>query len=408
MSRILFFDGSCGISGDMTVASLLDLGASKSKLEKAIKSLGLSGFSYNISKKSSYSISGTDFEVLLHNEVNYEEASYKDHSNCHLHDHIHLDKIKKFIYKADISDKAKALAEKIFIIIAKAESLAHGVSVDEVHFHEVGAIDSIVDIIGAAVLLDDLKYDKVVVSNLSEGKGSIICQHGTLPIPVPAVVNIAKEGKIPFRFTQNIGEMITPTGIAILAALEPEFTMPSEFVIENIGIGLGKRDFGHANFLRTMMIDSNEISRENGDFYILESSIDDSTGQEFSLVSEKLFEIGARDVVFVPCFMKKNRPAYILKAIVTKDLILKAERIIFKYTTTIGIRRYQIQRTEMARHNVTVSVDDQCIDVKISEFENITRIHPEYESLKNALEHSSLNFRELFSKALVEAMDKYK
>ena len=261
MTKYLYIEGACGISGDMMVASLLDLGASREKLDKAIESLHLEGFHYHIERKNSYSIAGLDFDVHLHHHDEPHEEHYHEHHEHehvhghHHHEHRHLHDVYEIIERAEMNDKACELAKKIFLIVAEAEAKAHGVPVEEVHFHEVGAIDSIVDIISAAVLLNDLGIDDVIVTGLSEGMGTIMCQHGELPVPVPAVLNIAEAHKIPLHPTANKGEMVTPTGIAIVAALNTQNELPKTYKILKSGIGLGKRDFGHANFLRTMIIE---------------------------------------------------------------------------------------------------------------------------------------------------------
>lgn len=275
MENVLYLDGTCGISGDMFVASLLSLGGDENILKEALNSLRLEDeFSVKISQKKSYSILGTDFNVILkhsehehlenaHCEHNHEHShehhhdhEHHNHEHHHTHHHIHrhLKDINEIIDNAKISDIAKNIAKNIFLIVAKAESKAHGCKVEEVHFHEVGAIDSIVDIISASVLIANLNIKKCIITNLNEGQGFITCAHGDLPIPVPAVLNILEDHKIPFSITDAKSEMITPTGIAILASLNPVFSLPKNFTILRQGIGLGKRDFGRPNILRALFI----------------------------------------------------------------------------------------------------------------------------------------------------------
>jgi uncharacterized protein (TIGR00299 family) protein len=404
MTKYLYFDGACGISGDMTIASLLDLGAGREKLDRAIQSLNLDGFHYHIERKSSYSISGLDFDVHLHHHDLPHEESYGEH---HHHEHRHLSDVYAVIDRADMSEKAKNLAKKISKIVAEAEAQAHGVPVEEVHFHEVGALDSIADIIGASVLLDDLNIEKVVLRFLCEGTGTIQCQHGALPVPVPAVLNIAEKYRIPLKITDNTGEMVTPTGIAIMAALQPEYELPITYTVLKSGIGLGKRDFGHANFLRTMIIE--DVQNAKTDLlYMVESNIDDSTAEELGLVMEKLFEVGAYDVFFEPCYMKKNRPAYTLRALVPSSLLDIAEETIFRFTTTIGIRRYPVERTCMQRKKITVHIEGKPVEVKVSTCKDIVRCQPEYESVKKVASETGSDFNYLFAKALVAAEEQLK
>lgn len=225
----LYFECGNGISGDMSVGALLDLGASKEKLETALKSMGLDDeFTYKISDVKVNSIKATDFDVIMHE---------------HHHHHRNLNDVISIINKADTTENAKNLAKKIFNIVAVAESAVHGLPIDEVHFHEVGAIDSIVDIVSFSVLLDDLNPQKVYFKTLTEGQGTIECQHGTMNVPVPAVCEIASKYKLPLKITDNEGEMITPTGAAIAAALYTGEKLPESFIIERVGNGSGKRPY---------------------------------------------------------------------------------------------------------------------------------------------------------------------
>ena len=251
MNKLLYLEGASGISGDMTVAALLDLGANETKLSAVLESLRLEGFRWQISRKKSYGIEGCDFDVILddHHQHHHEHDGHHHH-----HEHRNLTDVYEVIDRGEMTDGARELARRIFRIVAEAEAKAHGCPIDEVHFHEVGAIDSIADIVAAAVLVDDLGITDCIVTGLTEGSGFVHCQHGDLPVPVPAVLNIARMYGIPFRPSTVQGEMVTPTGIAIAAALRTRDTLPSRYIVEKIGTGLGKRDFGRANLLRAMIL----------------------------------------------------------------------------------------------------------------------------------------------------------
>ena len=226
----LYFECNNGISGDMAVAALLDLGADRLKMEEAFESLDLDNeFSYNIKQVQVNAITATDFNVILKNDKTNHHRNLKD--------------IITIIEKAKVSEKAMALAKKIFQIVAEAEAKVHKLPIEEVHFHEVGAIDSIADILGFAVLYDNLNPEKVYFSTLSEGQGSVKCQHGLLSVPVPAVCEIVKRFQIPVRITENDGEMITPTGAAIVAALYSPEKLTNDIIINKIGCGAGKRKY---------------------------------------------------------------------------------------------------------------------------------------------------------------------
>lgn len=391
-NKLLYLEGASGISGDMTVAALLDLGASREKLDAVLKSMNLEGFEYQVSRKSSYGIAGTDFDVILHDHHHHEH----EHEHGHHHEHRNLDDVCAVIDRGTMTDGARELAKKIFRIVAEAESKAHGVPVSEVHFHEVGAIDSIVDIVSAAVLIDDLGIRECVVTGLAEGSGYVHCQHGDLPVPVPAVLNIAQAHGIALRTSATNGEMVTPTGIAIAAALRTRDRLPAEYKVEKTGIGLGKRDFGRANILRIMIL---EETLDPEQMYVLETNIDDATGETLGLALEKLMAAGASDAHFLPCFMKKNRPAYLLRVIAAAPEIPALERIIFESTTTIGMRKLPVDRTCMDREIRTVELPFGTVSVKRCTWNGVVRNYPEYESVRALAEQAGKEFQLVFALA---------
>ena len=276
MGKCLYLDCTSGISGDMFVAALLDLGADKKELIAGLKSIADDGFDIKISKVEKSGIACTDFDVVLdelhdghdhdmeylyghlngrqHAADNHLETPHKEHKH---QGHRGLAEIKEIISKTTFHDKTKKLAEKIFEILADAEAKAHGIPKEEVHFHEVGAIDSIVDILAAAYLVEALDVEQVYVPYLSEGQGSVRCRHGILSVPVPAVTNIVSTHSIPMKITEVQGELVTPTGAAIVAAIMTSDKPPEIFKIEKNGYGAGKREYNTAGYLRAMLI-SNE------------------------------------------------------------------------------------------------------------------------------------------------------
>ena len=277
MPNKLYLECYSGISGDMTVAALLDLGADQQVLLEGLESLNLPGYQLKIGRVKKNGIDACDFDVILdepehdhehHHDHGHDHEHHHDHGHDHEHhhdhdhehhhhhDHVHrnIGDIFAIIDQSKISDRAKQTAKDIFRIIAAAESKAHGIAEDQVHFHEVGAVDSIVDIVSAAICLDNLDITEAVVSDLYEGCGYVHCQHGLMPVPVPAVVNIAADNALRLRLTQTRGEMITPTGAAIAAYLSKGGKLPESFVIEKIGLGAGKKDFATANILRAFLI----------------------------------------------------------------------------------------------------------------------------------------------------------
>ena len=254
---MLYIEGAAGISGDMTVGALLSLGASQERLKEVLDSLKLGDeFSYVISEKASYGIAGTDFDVILPHRHHHHEHGH--HHHHHHHEHRNLADVESIIDRGEMSDRARSLVKKAFRFVAEAEAKAHGKPLEEVHFHEVGAIDSIVDIVSAAVLFDDLGETECVVAGLTEGSGTVMCAHGELPVPVPAVLNIAAATGVPLRVSDVKGECVTPTGIALAAAFRTRETLPAAYRVKGVGIGLGKRDYGRPAILRIMRIEAAE------------------------------------------------------------------------------------------------------------------------------------------------------
>ena len=256
MSRQLYLECYSGISGDMTVAALLDLGASEEVLNETLDSLMLDEFTTVVGSTYKCGIGAKTFDVRIPADPHYDEGHGMDGEHHH-HDHDvrNLDDIYEILDRLEDS-KVRRLAKKIFRIVAVAESEAHQVPMEEVHFHEVGAVDSIVDIVAAATLVVNLGVDDVVISPLYEGRGHVWCQHGRMPVPAPATLNIISAEGLTLHLTETEGEMITPTGAAIAAALRTRDKLPAEFTIQRIGIGAGKKDFKHANVLRAMLIEA--------------------------------------------------------------------------------------------------------------------------------------------------------
>ncbi|MBR3505492.1 MAG: nickel pincer cofactor biosynthesis protein LarC [Lentisphaeria bacterium] len=432
---ILYLECATGISGDMTVAALLDLGASKIKLLAALDSLNVEGYSVTVRRANSHGVDACSFDVELEHEHEHEHElghhehehghhhghdhaalehehaheahehgheHHHEHEHGHHHPHVHrnLADVTAILNSGDLTPHARELALKIFGIVAEAESKAHGKPVEEVHFHEVGAIDSIVDIAAAAVCLDDLGIDDVVVTGLSEGTGFVECQHGLLPVPVPAVANIAAASGLPLRILPVQGEMVTPTGAAIAAAVRTRSALPESFTIKKIGLGAGKREFGMPNVLRAMLIEETAAAdAPPAEIMILETNIDDSTGETLGLAMDSLLAAGALDVHYVPVFMKKNRPAWLLRVICREADVPAMERVIFTETSSIGLRKLPAGRTCLARTVVDVTLAAGSAKVKKCSFDGQTFYYPEYESIKALAAASGVPFADLFRDA---------
>ncbi|WP_295137723.1 LarC family nickel insertion protein [uncultured Catenibacterium sp.] len=256
----LYLECYSGISGDMFVASMLDLGASQKVLEEVLASLPLDGYKTGITRVNKSGLDVCDFNVVLEHDNHDHDMDYlygeHHHEHHHHHEHRHLHDILHIIDHGEMTEGAKDLAKKIFTILGEAEAKAHGTSIEEVHFHEVGAVDSIVDIISAAVCFDDLGIDEVYIPVIYEGTGTVNCAHGTLPIPVPAVNNIVSSHHLPLHIDTIKGELVTPTGAAIASAIVTDTVLPETFTIKKTGVGAGKRAYERPSLLRAMLIET--------------------------------------------------------------------------------------------------------------------------------------------------------
>lgn len=417
MNRQLYLECYSGISGDMTVGALLDLGADQKRLEEALTSLPVDGFELKISRVKKSGLDACDFAVLLdkvHENHDHDmEYLHGDHAVHHMHHgetetqkHVHththrgLAEIREIIAGAAITERAKTIAGNIFEILAEAEAKAHGVPVSEVHFHEVGAVDSIVDIVAVSVCLDDLDITEVIVPELWEGRGFINCQHGQIPVPVPAVVHIASAYGLGLHLTKTEGELVTPTGAAIVAAVRTKDRLPEHFQILRTGIGTGKRSYDRPSLLRAMLIADTDAQRDV--IWKLESNIDDTTGEAMGFVMEELLRAGARDVHYIPVFMKKNRPAYQLNVICDETDIVPLEHIIFRQTTTIGIRRQKMERTVLKREIRMIRTSFGEVRAKICSYDGEVRIYPEYEDVAAVSREQGLGYGQVYHQLIQE------
>ena len=427
MGKTLYLECYSGISGDMTVAALLDLGADRAVLDRVLKSLKVSGFETKISRVVKSGIDACDFDVVLDKEHenhdhdmeylhgHHHEGQERNHvhgtgtaKDHHHHEHRGIKEIAYIIDHSAMTENAKKLALRIFEILAEAESKAHNVPVDQVHFHEVGAVDSIVDIVSVAVCLDDLDVTEVIVPVLCEGRGTVRCQHGILPIPVPAVANIVSANHLHLKMTEVEGELVTPTGAAIVAAVKTKDKLPKTFEIQKIGIGAGKRQYECPGILRAMIIsESTEQAKgrnpkaenqETKDTIIkMETNIDDCSGEVLGFVMERLMKAGARDVHYVPVFMKKNRPAWVLNVICKEEDMEMLQNIIFEETTTIGIRYSRMERTILPREMRTLPTPWGEVLAKVCILNGKEQLYPEYESVVQLSREKEIPCTEIYS-----------
>ena len=424
MSKTLYLECYSGISGDMTVAALLDLGADREVLKESLKSLPVGGFRTEITRVKKSGLDACDFSVILEqdnhdhdmeylhgseksytghhehsHEVNHEHHHGHTHSHEHPHEHRGMKEITEIIQKSEMTARAKKMAMRVFGILAQAESKAHGVPVEEVHFHEVGAVDSIVDIAAIAICMDNLDISNVIVPVLYEGTGFIRCQHGQIPVPVPAVTHIAETHKLKLKITDIQGELVTPTGAAVVAAFRTSDRLPEDFTMLKTGIGAGKRQYRCPGILRAMLIRETTDLQLKDIIWKLETDMDDCGGEMMGHVMNLLMANGAREVHYTPIYTKKNRPAYTLTVICKESEREKLENLIFSETTTIGIRRVEMERTILQREIQKKDTPVGTAIVKACTLpDGNIRYYPEYENVAELAERNQLSFRETYDR----------
>ena len=387
--KTLYFDCSSGISGNMTLGALTEIIGDENFLIEELKKLSVDGYHIEISKKVKNGITGTYVDVILeHNHHN--EHHTKEH---HHHEHRNLEDVNKIIDNSSLDEKVKDLAKRIFLRVAKAESKVHNKPLNEVHFHEVGAIDSIVDIVGTAILINKINPDKIISSVVNDGYGFIECAHGTMSVPVPATSEIFASSNVKFRQIDIDTELVTPTGAAIIAELADEFTYLPEMVTEKIGWGSGSKDLKIPNMLKVYY---GEMEKPNEDIVVMETNIDDCGSEILGYTQELLFQKGALDVFFTPIYMKKNRPAYRMTVVCKKEDIKELQKIIFRETTTIGIRYRYEYRTVLKRKLDEIDTEYGKIKVKKVENDGESYVYPEYESIKEIAIKNNIPLKELY------------
>ena len=448
MGKTLYLDCSSGISGDMTVAALLDLGASEQRLREALSTLPAHGFDVAVTRVRKSGLDACDFDVRLDaahenhdhdmawlyghldasdhdhdhdhehdhdhdHEHDHERAHAHDHEHAHEHEHDHarhhhhhehrsLADVCAIIDASAMSERAKKLAHAVFGKLAEAEAKAHGTTPETVMFHEVGAIDSIVDICSVAICLDDLDVTEVITPSLAEGHGTIRCAHGIMPVPVPAVVNLCQAAGIALMPAPVTGELVTPTGAAIVAALRTGSVLPTSYAIERVGYGAGKRAYENCSGVLRAVLIASAGSDDAGDgdrstVTKLESDLDDCTGEALGRVIELLMAAGAREAHAIPIVMKKGRPGHQLEVICDGELAPALERIIFENTTTIGIRSMDMRRHALPRTPDNIETPYGRVATKLVVMpDGHVRAYPEYSSVVEACERTGASFQDVF------------
>ncbi|GAB1453079.1 nickel pincer cofactor biosynthesis protein LarC [Draconibacterium sp.] len=380
--KILYYDCFAGISGDMNLGALIDLGVDSDYLKSELEKLNIDGFHLKITTDQRRGISGTKAEVVIENQDNEK--------------HRHLRHVEEIVNGSTLPDHVKVNALKIFDLIAVAEAKIHNISKERVHFHEVGALDSIADIVGAAICLDYLKVDKVMSSSIQLGGGMVKCAHGIMPVPAPATAEIVIG--IPVKTGLVNHEATTPTGAAILVATVDEFTDKIDFKITKTAYGIGNRDSEVPNVLRVYLgEDSNDLRDvKTEEAIVLESNIDDMNPEHYDFILKQLFKAGASDAWLVPVIMKKSRPGATLSVLCKEELTPKVKEIIFSHSTSLGIREYRVNKNMLRREESTIETVFGPVRIKQSYFNGIM-VHskPEFEDCKTLAEKHQTTISEI-------------
>jgi len=424
--KILYYDCFSGISGDMNLGALIDLGVSADTLVSGLKSLNLEGWEISIEKARRHGITGT--KVTVHTEEHHHETDDDHHDDHHHHDHEHhqhshddddyvyhgkyidgdshehhhhrnIKDIKDIIDNSSLSEKVRLSALCIFDKIAKAEAEVHNMPVEEVHFHEVGAVDSIIDIVGAAICLDALGVEKIFVSDIELGSGTVKCEHGILPVPAPATVKLLKGFKV---HTAGVAfEATTPTGAAIMAAFAETAPADLHFSITASGYGVGQKDNPSLpNMLRVYLAEVIDDQNTWHNSMLVECNVDDMNPELADYIAERLFRCGVADVCFIPIMMKKTRPAFIISIICEEEHLTEVREILFTESTTLGIRIIPFRKETLKRESVEINTKYGKITVKKSYFNGrLVTIKPEADQCARLASENRVPMKEIIREA---------
>ena len=413
--KTLYLDIFSGIAGDMFIAALLDLGVDVGKLERELKKLRLGGYHLHVSRGQKSAISGVKFHVHLA----YESSRKHEHDHHHEHEPHHghapddsrdFSEIKKLISRSKLSEWVKRKSIAVFQRIAEAEGKIHGLPPGDVHFHEVGAVDSIVDIVGAAIALESLGKPRVLASPVIEGTGWIRCAHGRFPVPAPATLAILGARGIGLTQCDEPHELVTPTGAALLAEFVESFGPMENLVAEKIGFGLGTRENKtRPNVLRAVLGQASPVAaaaRQSLDWEtdrvaVLETNLDDCAGEILGHFLETALAAGALDVFHTPVQMKKNRPGILLTVLCAETDADKFSELILRQTSAFGLRRYQAERRKLRREFNVVRTPYGDVSIKIGKLgDQILQAAPEFESCKKLAEKEKLPLKQVYEAAL--------
>jgi uncharacterized protein (TIGR00299 family) protein len=387
--KIAYFDCFSGASGDMILGALIDAGSSQKKLIEELKKLNLDNYELDSKKVLRSSITGTKFDVSIN-----EDTAHDEH-----HKRRTLKDISRLINESSLSESVKRDSIRIFENLANAEAKVHNTLPEEVHFHEVGAIDSIIDIVGAVIAFHDLKIEIIYFSPIRTGTGFVKCDHGQFPVPAPATIELLKEHRVINTNIQR--ELTTPTGAAILTTLGTNVDMCPEITLLQSGYGAGSHEIKETpNLLRVMIGETVTVS-EQDEVWMVETNIDDMPGEHFGYLLEKVLDAGAFDGYITPVQMKKSHPGTLISITVDDEHLPKIERIIFDQSTTFGIRKYKVTCKKLYRKIVDVKTEYGTIKVKIGMLNGcVKNITPEYEDCRKIADAKELPLKQVYNAAI--------
>ena len=387
--KIAYFDCFSGASGDMILGALIDAGFNQKELTEELKKLGINNYELSSKKVLRSAITGTKFDVSIK----------EDTANDEHHRRRTLKDISRLINESSLSECVKRDSIRIFENLANAEAKVHNTLPEEVHFHEVGAIDSIVDIVGAVIAIDSLKIENIYFSPIRTGTGFVKCHHGQFPVPAPATIEILKGHHVISTNIQR--ELTTPTGAAILTTLGVNVEMCPEITLHQIGYGAGSHEIPQIPNLLRVMIGETVTVTEQDEVWMLETNIDDMPGEHFGYLLEKILDAGALDGFLTPVQMKKSRPGTLISILVDDVHLSKVERIIFDQSTTFGIRKYKVNRKKLNRKFVDVETEFGPIKVKIGMLNGcVKNITPEHEDCRKIADAKELPLKLVYNAAI--------
>ncbi|WP_261133478.1 nickel pincer cofactor biosynthesis protein LarC [Bacillus sp. Marseille-Q3570] len=395
----LYLDCQSGISGDMTLTALIDLGADIQYITEELQKLPIDEFNLGVKQVDKKGIASKELVLELSNPAAGHHHSHEHHHghvhNRHQHEHRKAASILKMIEQSDLPVRVKERSKSVFEVIAQAEGKIHGMDPVDVHFHEVGAMDSIIDVIGVCLALENLNVGRIVASPVPTGYGKVQMAHGLYPIPAPATTEILKG--ITLADFPVEAELTTPTGAGFLKALVSEFGHIPAVTMERIGYGAGKKDFDHPNVLRAILFEDQSVERDREEIVVLECQIDDMTGEAFGYVMEKLFESRALDAYYTPVQMKKNRPGTLLTVLARPTDSVRLEEILLCETSTFGVRKSTWSRIVLERRFEIVETRFGNISVKIGvKNHKVYQVSPEYEEIREAAKKYGKPFEEIY------------